>query len=93
MVNRLTDASALGDFSGLDWFNGKILQGDVPFKEGQNFSKGDVLIKIYNNDAEASIKASRSNFLRTLSLILPDMMVDYPDSYPAWKDFFNLLSS
>ena len=24
--------------------NGKILQGDVPFKEGQNFSKGDVCL-------------------------------------------------
>ena len=72
--------------------NGKILQGEIPFKEGQNFDRGDLLIKVYNKNAEASLKAARSNFLRTLSHILPDMMVDYPESYSNWKDFFNSIN-
>lgn len=71
--------------------NGKILQGDVPFKEGQNFNAGDLLVKIYDDDAAVSLKAARSNFLRTLSQILPDMMIDFPESYQTWHRFFNTI--
>ncbi len=71
--------------------SGKILQGDVPFKEGQSFRKGDLLIKIYEKDAQASIKASKSNFLRNLSQILPDIKVDYADEFPKWEAFFNAI--
>jgi membrane fusion protein, multidrug efflux system len=69
--------------------NGQILQGEISFREGQNFEKGNLLIQIYNKNAEASLIAARSNFLRTLSLILPDMMIDYPDRYLTWKNYFN----
>jgi membrane fusion protein, multidrug efflux system len=69
--------------------NGKIMQGEIPFKEGQNFSNGDLLFKIYNKDAEANLKASKSKFLRTLSIILADLNVDYPESFQTWKVFFN----
>lgn len=69
--------------------SGKIMKGNVAFKEGQFFKKGTLLIHIYNKDAQASMKASKSNFLRTLAQILPDMSVDFPESYNNWKQFFN----
>lgn len=70
---------------------GILMQGDVRFKEGEDFAKGDVLLKIYSEDVEASLKSGKSSFLQTLSIILPDMRVDYPSEYEKWITFFNTL--
>ena len=69
--------------------SGKILQGDVRFKAGESFRKGDVLINIYSEDVEASLKSGKSGLLQSLSQILPDIKVDYPNEYEKWNDFFN----
>jgi multidrug efflux pump subunit AcrA (membrane-fusion protein) len=68
---------------------GRIMKGEVPFKEGENFQKGDLLVKIYKEDAQAAMTSGKSNFLRTLSSILPDLKVDFPNEYKKWKDYFN----
>lgn len=69
--------------------SGKIMQGDVRFKTGESFEKDDVLVKIYSEDIEAALKSGKSSFLQTLSLILPDLRVDYSQEYDKWNDFFN----
>ncbi len=69
--------------------SGKIIQGDVPFKTGQKFKENDLLIHIYNDDMKASLMSGKSSFLRTLSGILPDINVDFPDEYNKWRKFFN----
>src|SRR6056297_3878469 len=69
--------------------SGKIMEGKVPFKEGEDFEKGDLLVRIYKEDAQAAMTSGKSNFLRTLSSILPDLKVDFPDEYQKWKNFFN----
>ncbi len=69
--------------------NGRIMKGEVPFKEGESFQKGDLLIRIYKEDARAAMISAKSSFLRTLSVILPDLKVDFPDEYQKWKQFFN----
>ncbi len=69
--------------------SGKILQGDVPLKEGESFNEGQLLLKIYSENIESTLKASKSSFLKTLSDVLPDIYIDYPDSYNKWKNFFN----
>jgi multidrug efflux pump subunit AcrA (membrane-fusion protein) len=68
--------------------SGKIMQGDVPFKTGQAFKKNDLLIQIYNEDIKASLMSGKSNFLRTISNILPDINFDFSDEYGKWKSFF-----
>ncbi|MCL3779276.1 HlyD family efflux transporter periplasmic adaptor subunit [Prolixibacteraceae bacterium JC049] len=69
--------------------SGKILKGDVRFKEGERFKKGDVIVKIYSEDVKASLKSGKSNLLQTLSKILPDLKVDFPEEFNKWKTFFN----
>lgn len=68
--------------------SGKILQGNVRFKSGESFDKGDVLIKIYKEDIEANLKSGKSSFLQVISMILPDLKVDYPNEYNKWNNFF-----
>ncbi len=69
--------------------SGKIMAGDVRFKEGESFQKGDIIVHIYSEDVQAALKSGKSNFLQTLSKILPDLKVDYSDEYNKWKSFFN----
>lgn len=72
--------------------SGKILPGDIPFKEGQTFTKGQLLVRIYHEDALAALRSSRSNFLQLLSSVLPDIKIDFPDAYTQWSAFFNGIS-
>ncbi len=69
--------------------NGRIMQGNIAFKEGQRFSKGDLLIRIYDEDIIASLTAAKSDFLQKLSVVLPDLKMDFPDEYRKWDVFFN----
>ncbi len=71
--------------------SGKIMQGDIRFKSGERFKKGDIIIKIYNEDVKASIKSGISSFLQTLAVILPDINVDFYSEYEKWNSFFNAI--
>jgi multidrug efflux pump subunit AcrA (membrane-fusion protein) len=67
---------------------GKLLQGDIPLKKGASFHKGQLLAKVYDTDAAYTMKSRKSSFLNTLANILPDLKIDYNDSYQKWVDFF-----
>jgi multidrug efflux pump subunit AcrA (membrane-fusion protein) len=68
---------------------GQILQGNVTLREGTQFKKGDLLVRIFDEDAKNNLKASKSRFLNSLAGILPDIKIDYPDSFDKYMDFFN----
>lgn len=67
---------------------GKLLVGNVPLKKGASFSKGQLLASIYNTDALYAMKSRKSTFLNSVANILPDMKIDYKDSYAKWVSFF-----
>lgn len=71
--------------------SGRIMPGEVPLKEGEDFEKGDLLVQIYDEDTRAAVTSGKSNFLRTLSSIMPDLKVDFPEEYDKWKGFFNAI--
>ena len=68
---------------------GQILKGDIPLKKGQRFKKGDLLAQIFDGEAQNNLKASKSRFLNTLANALPDLKIDFKESYDAWLGFFN----
>ena len=67
---------------------GKIMSGDISLKKGQDFRKGDVLVKIFDQDAAYTLKARKSAYLNAIANILPDLKIDYENEYPVWVDFF-----
>lgn len=69
--------------------SGRLLKGDVNLKEGTSFKKGDLLVKIFDEEAAYNLKAAKSRFLNSIAGILPDMKIDYPESYEKWYKFFN----
>ncbi len=70
---------------------GKIESGQVNLKKGASFSKGQLLARIYKDEAELALKARESGFLNLLTNILPDLKVDFPTEYPQYLKFFNAI--
>ncbi len=67
---------------------GRLERGDHLFKAGQYYRKGELIAKIINDEFTFQLKAKKSNFLKSIASILPDMKIDFPDSYPQWMSFF-----
>ena len=67
---------------------GTMLDGDIPFKEGQRFNRGDVLIRIFDGNAINALRSRKSGFLQEIAAILPDMKIDFPDRFDTWTAFF-----
>lgn len=72
--------------------NGKIISSNVKLRPGESFRKGDVLVKIYSEDFESSLKAQKSQFISSLSQSLSDILVDFPSEYDKWANFFSKVS-
>lgn len=71
---------------------GRMFRGNIDLKEGQRFKKGSLLYKIDDTEAKLSLQAQKSNFLRDLAAILPDLKMDYPDNFNAWEKYFESIS-
>lgn len=70
---------------------GKILAGQVSLKKGQSFRKGQLLLKIYNQEAKLALQAHKSRYLNSLANILPDLKTDFNESYTTWLNFFEAI--
>ena len=68
---------------------GQMLSGNVLLKEGVSFKKGDLLIRIFDEEAKNNLKASKSRFMNGIAGILPDIRIDFPESYDKYVAFFN----
>ncbi len=71
--------------------SGRMFQGKIRLKEGQSFKKGTLLFFIDDEEASLNLKSEKSNFLRDLANILPDLKVDFPDNFNSWQAYFNSL--
>ena len=65
------------------------LSSNISLKKGTEFTKGQLIVKIDDKDAQLAIKARKSNYLNIISLSMPDFIVDFPDEYKKWSAFFN----
>ena len=57
------------------------------FKPGAHYSKGEVLVKIRDNDFYANLQAQKSVLQNLITSILPDLRLDYPDAYVRWDEY------
>jgi len=68
--------------------SGKIQPGKVALKKGSKFSKGDVLFEVYPDEAILSLKARKSQYQNTLAGIIPDLVIDFPETEEDFTAFF-----
>ncbi len=63
------------------------------FRTGQNYRAGETIILIDNTEFYAQVRSSRSNLNNQITALMPDLRLDYPDSYPQWLNYLNNLNT
>lgn len=69
--------------------SGRMRSVSIPLKQGQRFGKGSLLYKIDDAEQRLNLQAQKSNFLRDVAAILPDIKVDFPRVYDKWQNYFS----
>ncbi len=66
---------------------GVFIDGDKPFREGRRFSKGEVLLRIEDSVYRNTVLAEKSSLLNELTLLMPDLLIDFPEYAGPWKQY------
>jgi multidrug efflux pump subunit AcrA (membrane-fusion protein) len=67
--------------------SGVLLNTPKHFKAGTPFKKGEVLIKIDDRVYKNNVLAQKSSLLNQLTLLLPDLSIDFPQSSQRWETY------
>lgn len=57
------------------------------FKPGVSYKKGQTLLRINSQEFYASIQSQRSTLQNLIASIMPDMRLDYPNSFAKWDNY------
>jgi membrane fusion protein (multidrug efflux system) len=57
------------------------------FRTGQAYQAGETIIAIDNMEFYAQVKSARSNLNNQITAIMPDLKLDYPESFQQWQDY------
>lgn len=72
--------------------SGRMSGGNIRLKAGQSFKKGQLIYRIDDEEATLNLKSQKSNFLRDLAGILPDLKIDFSSNYDSWQTYFDELN-
>lgn len=67
--------------------SGMLQSQNKAFKEGNTFGKGEVLLSIDDSEFRLSILSQKSALLNSFTQLLPDLRIDFPDSYEKWNNY------
>lgn len=68
---------------------GVFTVGNRLFKTGTRYKKGETIIRINASEYSASVQSAKSNLYNELTSIMPDLRLDYPDTYPKWQKYLS----
>lgn len=60
-----------------------------PFRPGQEYARGQVLLRIDAAEYAANVRASKSELYNKIASVMPDLRLDYPKVYPKWEAYLN----
>ena len=66
---------------------GVFLNSAKLFKEGQAYRKGEVLLRIDDEEFYASVQSQKSTLINLITGIMPDLRLDYPEAFPVWEAY------
>jgi membrane fusion protein (multidrug efflux system) len=67
--------------------NGTLIASPKPFKVGTYFKKGEEMLRLDKEEARLSLYSQKSNLLNAISQMMPDLKIDYPESFPDWQSY------
>lgn len=68
---------------------GVFRSGSKLFRAGQKYSSGQTLIRIDASEYYASVQSAKSNFYNSVTSIMPDLKLDFPDIFNKWESYIN----
>jgi membrane fusion protein (multidrug efflux system) len=92
LATTLEVQGQLAAFDKVDLFSevgGLLLSTAKPFKVGTYFAKGSPMLKIDDTESKLAILAQKSSLMNAIAQLMPDLKIDYPESYPQWVDYLN----
>ena len=72
--------------------SGVLEQSSSKFKAGNYFEKGQALVSIDDAVYKNNLLAQKSSLLNQLTLLLPDLSFDFPNSVKPWENYLNNFS-
>lgn len=72
--------------------NGILQPGGKKFEEGIPYKKGETLLRLENSEARSNYLAAKSQFVNTISQVLPDIKIDYPEAFETWRGYLSDVS-
>jgi hypothetical protein len=68
---------------------GVLKPSSKEFKAGTSYSKGENIIAINSDEFYANLQSQKSNFYNSMTSIMPDIRLDYPNEYQKWQAYLN----
>ncbi len=68
---------------------GVFRKGSQLFKTGEQYRKGETIIRIDAAEYAASVQSAKSNLYNQVTSIMPDLRLDYPEYFPKWEAYLN----
>lgn len=67
--------------------SGTLRSTSRPFKVGTSFNKGTLMIDIDDEEARLNLLSQKSNLLNSITRMMPDMKIDYPEGFAQWETY------
>ena len=71
---------------------GTVEETGRPLKEGTYFPKGEVILRIDDEEARLNLQAQKATLMNAIAQIMPDLKIDYPNSFGAWETYLDEFS-
>jgi len=59
------------------------------FRAGNAYKKGEVILKLNSEEHYANLQAQKSNLYNSITSIMPDIRLDYPEAYQKWEQYLS----
>lgn len=66
---------------------GVLQSGARPFRTGNRFRAGEVLLSLDDTEARLELSAQQSRFQSALAALLPAVRLDFPDRFETWAAY------
>ncbi|MGB5821715.1 MAG: HlyD family efflux transporter periplasmic adaptor subunit [Saonia sp.] len=68
---------------------GVFRMGNKLFKPGQEYRKGETIIRIDAAEYSASVQSAKSDLYNMITSVMPDLRLDYPEIFPKWQKYLS----
>lgn len=62
------------------------------FRKGQAYSAGETILVLDNSEFYAQVQSARSGLNNQVAALMPDLRLDYPESYQQWQRYIDAFS-